>query len=288
MTSWLPPSGDSAGLPETLALLARLREAVRNLGCDIKPASRLGGFERRLRRFEDPTYRPYRDPAYDPGPMLHGARDLRELAFICEKLTPLHSDKLRLALPTLLRGPAVPGDRPNGERPRNLQFEYFFAAQLIHSGFDVRLDEPDMIFVHDADSIPLAAKRVTSAGQVIPRLKEGLKQLKRVGGRGLVALSLDRLLPGPYVGAGSEHALDDATRTLTRGVIKPYATAAQDAMRKSEQFGLAVSVCVVGFIRVPWHPAFASASLFLPRDDDASAETETVRRIVAAMRSPSE
>ncbi len=290
MANWMAASGDSAGSTETLALLVWLREAVHNLGCSIKPGSRLAAFEKRLQRFEDPIYRPARDPDFDPVAMSHGARDLRELAFICRTLAPLHSDKLRAVLPTLLRGPVVPGDKPQNERPRNLQFEYFLAAQLVHSGLLVTLEEPDMIFVHDSESVPLAAKRMTRAGQVIPRLREAVSQLNRAGDRGLVALSLDRLLPvsPPYVGARSEQALDDAAATLLVQALRPHAAAAREVTRKSDILGLIVCVCIVGFIGAPWHPAFESAMLLVPRDDDLPEETETVKKIVAALRAPSE
>ena len=290
MANWMAASGDSAGLTETRALLVRLREAVHNLGCDIKPGSRLAAFEKRLRRFEDPKYHPAHDPDFDPVAMSHGARDLRELAFICQTLAPLHSDNLRAVLPTLLRGPVVPGDKPKNERPRNLQFEYSLAAQLVHSGLAVVLEEPDMIFVHESESVPLAAKRMTSAGQVIPRLQEAVTQLNRAGGSGLVALSLDRLLPvsPPYVAARSERALDDAATSLLIAALKPHAAAAREATSKSTILGLIVCMCIVGFIGVPWHPAFASAMLLVPRDDDLPEETETVKKIVAALRAPTE
>lgn len=290
MSNWSAASGDSAELSDTLGLLARLREAAHSLGCDIKPGSRLALFEEHLRRFENPQYRPRHDPDFDPVLLSHGARDSRELAFICEKLTPLHSADLQVVLPTLLRGPAIPGDNQKNERPRNLQFEYFLAAQLVHSGFVVTLKEPDIVFVDDSESVPVAAKRPIMAGQVIPRLREAVRQLRRVNGEGLVALSLDQLLPvsSPYVCAGSEKALDDAATTLLEKAFKPHAVEAREVTRKAPILGLIVSMCIVGYIRLPWQPAFAYATLLVPRDDDLPKETETVKRIVAALRPPSE
>jgi len=250
----------------------------------------MAAFEEQLRRFENKNYDPRSDPDFDPAAMSHGARDLRELAFICHTLAPLHSVKLRADLPQLLRGPVVPNDLPDNERPRNLQFEYMLAAQLVHSGLAVTLEEPDLIFVHDAERIPLAAKRMTSAAQVIPRLRESIGQLKKANGRGLVALSLDRLLPipRPYVVARSEQALDEAASALLVEAFRPHAAAAHEVTRNSAILGLVVSVCVVGFVGVPWHPAFESALLFFPRDDNLPEEMKTVQKIVAAIRSPSE
>ncbi len=103
-------------------------------------------------------------------------------------------------------------------------------------------------------------------------------------------MSLDRLLPvsPPYVGARSEQALDDAAATLLVQALRPHAAAAREVTRKSDILGLIVCVCIVGFIGAPWHPAFESAMLLVPRDDDLPEETETVKKIVAALRAPSE
>src|SRR5437016_4614414 len=83
MPTWMDASGDSSGSTETLALLAQLRTEARSLGCEIKPGSRIATFEEQLRRFENKNYNPLSDPDFDPASMSHGARDLRELAFIC-------------------------------------------------------------------------------------------------------------------------------------------------------------------------------------------------------------
>lgn len=287
---WTTVTGDFGGLPESLARLARLRRTARDLGCEIKAGSRLDVFETHLRRFERAHYNPMADPDFNPALLSHGGRDLRELDFVCEKLVPLHAEKMRDTLPTLLRGPSIPGDNPDSERPRNLQFEYFLAAQLVHSGLTVTLDEPDVIFVHEAKTVPVAAKRPISVGQFIPRLREAVRQLKKVDGEGLVALSLDRLLPvsPPYVCARTEQALDEAAHTLLLDALKPHAMAAREVTRASPILGLFVSMCAVGCIGVPWQPAFTSATLILPRDDDLPQELATVQKIIAALRAPSE
>ena len=62
---------------------------------------------------------------------------------------------------------------------------------------------------------------------------------------------------------------------------------AHDVMRSSPALGMVVSVCVVGYIRVPWQPTSETVILFLPRDDDLPEEEETVKKIVGVLRSPS-
>lgn len=289
MTHW-DTTGSSLELTGNLGLLERLRQIAHSLGCEIKAGSRLAVYERHLQRFATPGYWPPRDPDFNPVLLSHGTRDLWEIAFICEVLAPLHPEKLRRALPTLLSGPSVPSDQPNGEAPRNLQFELFLAAQLAHSGFTVALQEPDIVFVHDTDAIGVAAKRPISRTQIVRRVREAVDQLEASGGVGLVALCLDRLLPepDPYVAAGSVTALDDAAQTLLQRTLQPYARQIHEAIQSTRITGLIVSMGLVGFVRVPWQSGHVTATLWLPRDDDSPDENNLVRRIVLALRAPSE
>lgn len=151
------------------------------------------------------------------------------------------------------------------------------------------LTEPDIIFVLDARRVPVAAKRPISRAQVIPRLREALKQLAQQQAQGLVAVSLDRVLPvtSPYFLAGSENAADAAIQKALVDAFRPYKHTAHDVMRSSPALGMVVSVCVVGYIRVPWQPTSETVILFLPRDDDLPEEEETVKKIVGVLRSPS-
>ncbi len=287
MVNW-QTSGDSMGLAEMLALLNRLRGHASALGCRINPSSRVAIFERNLRRFSKPGYDPRRDADFDPAILAHGTRDVRELTFICDKLVPKDRAKVRTALPDLLSG-SITGEGRN-QTARNLQFELFIAAQLAHSGFTVTLEEPDMVFVHEGTSLAVAAKRVVSGRQVVSRVREGVQQLARVGDGGLIALSLDRLIPAenPYVVAGGEQGLDSATETLLDETFRPFAPAVHQAIARTTITGLVSSLTVVGFVRVPWQPAHATRTLWMARDDHLPEESGLVRRIVEVLWAPSD
>ena len=155
-------TGSEAAAEETMAQLREMRRLVQELGHEIKPGSRLYLLDRHFSRFAGPDYDARRDANLDPALLAHGARDLSELLFICQTLRRRHEEKLREVLPTLLSGAAVPVDAPSGEAPRNCQFELLLAAQLVHSGFDVALEEPDVVFALDDGPVGIAVKRVTS------------------------------------------------------------------------------------------------------------------------------
>jgi hypothetical protein len=180
MIEWTS-TGNMTEIMETIRQLESLRSRVAALGCPIMAGSRIATFEQHLRRFLDPAYHPRSDPEFDPAVLAHGGRDLFELNFICDKLAGSHPTQLRAALPHLLSGPAVPQEKGRNEMPRNLQFQFFLAAQLAHSGFPVTLDEPDAVFVHEGVGFGLAVKRPGSERQVIRRIREGVDQLARTG-----------------------------------------------------------------------------------------------------------
>ena len=135
-------SGTVAEVEGTRQQLQKVRLHVSTLGCQIKPGSRIAVFEQHFSRFMEPGYNPRRDSDFSPILLAHGVRDVFELLFICEEFAKGHRDELRSALPDLLSGATIPSDDRN-QKARNLQFQYFLTAQLLHSGFTVGLDEPD-------------------------------------------------------------------------------------------------------------------------------------------------
>lgn len=171
-------SGTATGIEYTIQQLEKLRSHVGARGHAIKPGSRIDVFERHFRRFTQPGYHPRRDPDFDPLVLAHGCRDLFDLNFICETLGDSHAFQLRKTILDLLSGAPLPSTDRN-HTPRNLQFQYFLAAQLAHSGFTVTLEEPDAVFVHENTKLGIAAKRPVSSRQLTGRVREGAKQLEK-------------------------------------------------------------------------------------------------------------
>jgi hypothetical protein len=192
--------GLDIGAAGMLALVARLRDYATTFGCHIHPSSRIAAFERALLQDSD-----------DEVLLAHGARDVQELLFICERMAPLYPEKLMADLPVLLSGSVLPVQEGRNQKPRSLQFEYITAAELMAPGFGVTLEEPDVVFVHREHLLPLAAKRPINDKRVVDRIEEGVEQIARRSQHGgIVALCLDRLLHGARVaGDGRREAEED-------------------------------------------------------------------------------
>lgn len=282
-------SGTATGIEYTIQQLERLRSHVSTLGHEIKPSSRIDIFERHFRRFMQPGYHPRRDPYFDPLVLAHGCRDLFELNFICEKLKEGHTPQLQSVLSDLLSGAPLPAADRN-HNPRNLQFQYFLAARLVHSGFSVTLEEPDAVFVHEQSNLGIAAKRPVSLRQLVGRVREGVKQLERTRNSGFIAISLDRLLklPDPYLVAGGEPALDAAAHENLRNTLAPHAGRLKTAIAHTAVTGIIFSLTLVGCVRVPWQPAHTTAMIWLARKDELPYENELIRSVVNALKGPSE
>lgn len=281
-------SGSVTEIEGTLRQLRKLRSHVDKLGGKIKPGSRIATFEQHFTRFLKPGYDPRRDPDFDPVILGHGCRDLFELNFICERLADSCYPDLHKVLPDLLGGAPVPSADRN-QNPRNLQFQYFLAAQLAHSGFTVTLEEPDAMFVHEDTKLGIAAKRLVSSRQLTRRVREGIKQLQKTQSTGFIAVSLDRLLKmsDPYLVAGGEAALDAAARENVRGALAPYARSIKTDIADTNITGVMFSLTLVGCVRVPWQPAHTTAALWLPRKDDLPFEGPLVKNLVEALKGPS-
>ena len=184
-------------------------------------------------------------------------------------------------------GAVLPGNDRN-YTARNLQFQYFLAARLAHSGFTVTLEEPDAVFIHENTQLGIAAKRPVSPRQLVGRVKEGLRQLQKTRSAGFVAVSLDRLLKisDPYLVAGGEAALDEAARETLRNTLAPYARSIKDNIADTTVTGIIFSLTLIGCVRVPWQPAHTTAMIWLARKDELPYENELIKKAVNSLRGP--
>lgn len=75
---------------------------------------------------------------------------------------------------------------------RDVQFELFVAAALIHGGIRaIRLAEPDLRIQAGDQQLGIAVKRVASERQAMRRLGEATQQLRRAGFSGFIVINLD-------------------------------------------------------------------------------------------------
>jgi hypothetical protein len=196
----------------------------------------------------------------------HGTRDLCEMLYVCDVLAGQHDAQLRDILPRLLSGAGTP-DHEASSAARNIQFEAVLGAQFVASGFPVTFAEPDFIFELGGVRYGMAAKRTGSAKMLAQRVAEGAKQLARLGLSGFVAVNLDGLAQRAdtylYV-REPDPALAIAATTRLADLLKEHGPAMHaEAQRVPNVVGVCVSATVVGFVRVPWQPAFSTAQYWL-------------------------
>lgn len=216
--------------------------------------------------------------------MAYGSRDLFEISFICEKLKPSHAQALIKELPRLLSGKALPINGNSPEDARNIQFELFTAAEFIHSGFGVTLDEPDINFILDNSNLGIAAKRPTKRN-FQECVHEGVKQLKKCGLSGFLAISLDRFAMG-YIHADSKESFDDLTHTILKKEFGECAKTISREIAQPHMIGINFSYRGVGRIGAPWNMAFTTDTEWLAKSDDALSENAVVSRVLSVLRSP--
>ena len=285
-TSW----GKQEGLTEINSRLTRLRSSLAALNLAIDPQSRLGLFEHQLTEFPQPGYNPLRDTNFDWLAFTEGNRDLAELSFIVETLGKSDSEKLRLELTRALHGARLPSSDKRTEA-RNIQFQLYLTAWLMHSGFEVCLEEPDLKFSHDGICYGIAAKRLSSPRQVEKRVREAVHQLERLELKGFGALSVERLLGAQdsRVIAKNVQGLDDAAKELLRRILRKHAAKIQPFLVAPWTLGLITYLSLPALMAMePGNIGITTALFFLPRADDDAASRTLIESISMRVKDPSQ
>lgn len=263
-------SGGSIGYDMTLALVESVRTHAMSLHVNIHPQSRICLFEQQFRRFGSSRMAELKESSFDWNSFTEGNHDITEIAFICEKLIQLFPAELTAVLEPLFDGAILPSSDTN-TLARDRQFELYMAALFIHSDFKIELKEPDLKFEHHGTYYGIAAKRISSARQIKKRVKEARFQLSKAGLRGLIALSVDRLLPGdvPRVVASSERALDHAGASLIQSILSDHGPTIAPLLCHPNVVGLIVNLVVPGMMAGTMGHIGTSTSLrLMPRPDD--------------------
>ena len=94
----------------------------------------------------------------------------------------------------ILRGAAKPQDELNFSAARDFQFELVLAASLRLVGYEVALEEPDVVVKSVLPRIGFAAKRPRSLQTVEANVRAADKQISRSRMAGVIALDLSLLM----------------------------------------------------------------------------------------------
>ena len=275
-------SGGSIGYDSTLALVESVRAYAISLNIKIHPQSRISQFEQQFKRFGSSEFSDLGGSKFDWNTFTEGNRDATEIAFICEKLIQLFPKELGALLQPLFDGANLPSSDAN-TLARDRQFELYLAALFAHSGFNIKLEEPDLMFEHEGTHYGIAAKRISSAKQIKKRVQEARSQLSKAGLRGLIALSVDRLLgtENPRIIASSERALDLAGESLVMKILTDYGPSIAPLLCHPNVIGLVVNLVVpVMMAGTAGHIGTITSLRLMPRPDDEGTNvlTQSINR----------
>lgn len=94
----------------------------------------------------------------------------------------------------IFHGSITQGGKP--EEARDLFYELWIGAALVESGFDVKLEEPDLTVQGNGLSqrLGIACKYPSSGQQVQARITDGYAQLRHHGLPGLVVVGIDQIV----------------------------------------------------------------------------------------------
>jgi hypothetical protein len=113
---------------------------------------------------------------------------LRKIAKAAESSSKREMWQRRLV--PLISGAETPKDESSGASARDSQFESFVGAVFELSGFGMEFAEPDLIVSDEHQRFAIAAKRPRNAQAVDKNCKKAIRQIRRSGLPGLIALDL--------------------------------------------------------------------------------------------------
>lgn len=241
-------------------VLENLRESLSKLeGIGIKVHER-SRYERIVSEFERALVAKSgraRPEDLDWNLLAEGLCDARELRVILASKHVL--DQCWLELQQITKGTDYPWkDLDTG--PRDLQFQLFTTAVIAHSGFEVSLKEPDVVFVYKDHEYSVAAKRVKSLKNLEKRVREAKNQIIGSNHYGFVALGLSQIAR-QNTGAllvEKPDVLWEAGEKITNGLMQTELKAVLKKTQHPAVIGCLVSIMIPSFIANSFSIGFTS------------------------------
>lgn len=190
--------------------------------------------------------------------LAEGLCDARELRVILASKHVL--DQCRPELQQMTKGTDYPW-KDSDSRPRNLQFQLFTTAIIAHSGFEVFLKEPDVVFLYKDYEYSVAAKRVRSLGNLEKRLRESKNQIIRSNQYGFMALGLSQIARGNTgtLLVEKPDVLWEAGEKITNGLIESQLKPVLKKTQHPSVIGCLVSIMIPSFIANSFSVGFTSS-----------------------------
>jgi hypothetical protein len=170
--------------------IEEIEQGLANAGIEVPRTSRLDVYRQAAQAMAK------MDTERLPSPRvaLNLMTELRELRLILQEMprepeVPGWQAKMRMAL----GGNVLSAEDVRDSSGRDAQYELFLASAFRSAGFDVTLDEPDVTFQMDGQTLGIAAKRLKSEQMVEKRVRSASKQIARSGHVGIIALDITYL-----------------------------------------------------------------------------------------------
>lgn len=129
---------------------------------------------------------------------------LMNSGLISSALTELgHELKATESLSRVVRKLSDPAGR-SPSQGKDALWEILLAASIKRAGVPILFEEPDLVAHLEFGDYSIACKKLYSNANVANQLRKGANQIRRAGREGLIAISLDDLLPGDSIMAGGD------------------------------------------------------------------------------------
>lgn len=243
---------------------ADLVEFLREAGVRIPQTGRLQRYLKQLARMR--SLKPGDDlpKGFRLEEVHRGMLELDELAFIARQLSraPEVIGWRRLMSQTMAGGPR-PSEERSHIRARDVQFELHVASMFRLGGYDVTLEEPDVVVDTSWGSVGIAAKRPRSAANLDNVFKDADDQIERSGRQGIVAVDISYVSNPTDMFVQTESALHGiaAARAMTDTFVERNARRIRSLLDDRHTFGYAIHAAVLVFDYVA--PQLASGRGFV-------------------------
>jgi hypothetical protein len=180
---------------------------------------------------------------------LHRAMlELDELGFITRQLSkaPEVAGWVQL-MNAAMAGRMRPSDERNHNRARDIQFELHTAAMFRLGGYQVTLEEPDVVVGTSWGQIGLAAKRPRSPANLDNLFKDADEQIERSGRQGIVVIDISFVNNPDDMHVQTDDALHGlaVARAMTDTFVNRNAPHIRSLLKESHTIGFAVHAAVL-------------------------------------------
>jgi hypothetical protein len=190
-------------------------------GVDLRDARRLYRCDEILRQAHNSALRITRDDPKTLDLVARAVCDIREFYLIARTLPRERNADTEGKLRVVLRGSA---------KAKEYQFEFLLGALLAVAGIKVRPEPPDLRFQFGGAEWGIAAKRVTSGGQLAKRTQRAVEQLEEQRIRGIIAVNVDAFIRGLDVTEGKDGRWEEFDTRVARLHRLYPALAEQDSL----------------------------------------------------------